>query len=621
MFSHKKKRSDREGTIQTQAAQSQFSPKPFGIQQTTEVSQSSPVDLQAQYESARQGFNFGNIAISPPKNAFPAIQKKVTVGKAGDKYEQEAEQVAPKVVQSINLPSTEVGNSELGVQKQQEQSSHAQINPIQAYRQQTVQRERDKYVTNRPVGGGLRVQPQKENRGIENFRNMSPMLQLMRENFIQKNQDMQWNQQGMKANSIQRQEKEEELAMKPDSSIQRNNMEMEEENIQGKGLQGGAVTSEFEQKLQKAKSAGQPLQPELQAKMGQAMGADFSGVKVHNDVRSDQLNQSIQAKAFTTGSDVFFKQGAYNPNSRHGQELIAHELTHVVQQTGASSHVQRQDDNVLQRKIYPNEKMEPTKAIDPDIVRQKLLSRSILNKETEQILRYYSGEKEHISIGELIQKMKTTISVNAKRKAELDAENEEENAYVAEQKALLRVNRRLPEIIPYNIPEIDNKEAAEIFSNKPLPLDGGDDYANMLQYQKIYLGNEYHEIKNEEIPAYFRAISLFDPQSEHKDMTSENLLTMIDMIVDKSMKPICWASGFDEGSGYDTAKNNPGNLLPVIWPQSVKLKKGKEVYRGDKRAPWDSTIKDNQGLSAWSETKEEGIYGKNIMRHTFLPLS
>ncbi|MGA7931951.1 MAG: DUF4157 domain-containing protein [Kovacikia sp.] len=70
----------------------------------------------------------------------------------------------------------------------------------------------------------------------------------------------------------------------------------------------------------------------LQRKLGQAMGADFSGVKVHTDNQADQLSRSIQAKAFTTGQDVFFRHGAYQPGSRRGQELIAHELTHVVQQ-------------------------------------------------------------------------------------------------------------------------------------------------------------------------------------------------------------------------------------------------------------------------------------------------
>ena len=66
------------------------------------------------------------------------------------------------------------------------------------------------------------------------------------------------------------------------------------------------------------------------------MGADFSGVRVHTDTQSDQLNRSIQAKAFTTGQDVFFRSGEYNPGSKGGQELIAHELTHVVQQNGST---------------------------------------------------------------------------------------------------------------------------------------------------------------------------------------------------------------------------------------------------------------------------------------------
>jgi hypothetical protein len=70
--------------------------------------------------------------------------------------------------------------------------------------------------------------------------------------------------------------------------------------------------------------------------MGQAMGADFSGVTIHTDSQSDQLNRSIQAKAFTTGQDIFFRQGAYQPGGRDGQELIAHELTHVVQQNGSA---------------------------------------------------------------------------------------------------------------------------------------------------------------------------------------------------------------------------------------------------------------------------------------------
>jgi hypothetical protein len=79
---------------------------------------------------------------------------------------------------------------------------------------------------------------------------------------------------------------------------------------------------------------------------------------VHTDSQSDQLNKSIQAKAFTTGQDIFFRQGAYEPNSRGGQELIAHELTHVVQQNGGA--VQRsQETPKIQNQI-------PTKTGLPD---------------------------------------------------------------------------------------------------------------------------------------------------------------------------------------------------------------------------------------------------------------
>jgi len=169
-----------------------------------------------------------------PEASPPPIQPKLTVGAVGDKYEQEADDVASQVVKQINIPGAE------------------------------IQRES---------------------------------------------------------------ELEEEVQLKP---------------LQRVGEEGGAIDSGLESQINSAKGGGQSLDSDLKQSMGQAMGADFSGVKVHTDSQSDQLNQSIQAKAFTTGSDVFFKQGEYNPSSKSGQELIAHELTHVVQQTGSSKDSQAQ---------------------------------------------------------------------------------------------------------------------------------------------------------------------------------------------------------------------------------------------------------------------------------------
>ncbi len=178
--------------------------------------------------------------------------------------------------------------------------------------------------------------------------------------------------------SVQRQDsmEQDEIQMKPViSKIQREeSMEDEDEELQMKSLVqkrenvgGGEASNDLESSIQSARGSGQSLDPNLQEKMGQAMGADFSDVKVHTDSQSDQLNKSIQAKAFTTGHDVFFRQGAYEPNSLGGQELIAHELTHVVQQKGST--VQRL---VQPKKKYPNPNVEVlSKSFDKPIIQAK----------------------------------------------------------------------------------------------------------------------------------------------------------------------------------------------------------------------------------------------------------
>jgi hypothetical protein len=106
------------------------------------------------------------------------------------------------------------------------------------------------------------------------------------------------------------------------------------------------ASPDLESSIQRARGGGQPLDDGIRERMEGAFGADFSRVRVHTDGTSDQLNQSIQAKAFTTGQDVFFRKGAYNPGSRGGQELLAHELTHVVQQGSA---IQPKQKEGLQR--------------------------------------------------------------------------------------------------------------------------------------------------------------------------------------------------------------------------------------------------------------------------------
>lgn len=79
-------------------------------------------------------------------------------------------------------------------------------------------------------------------------------------------------------------------------------------------------------------SGGQPLADPVRAEMEARMGHDFSDVRVHTDSAADHSARSVQAHAYTAGSDIVFQRGTYDPDSEGGKTLLAHELTHVVQQ-------------------------------------------------------------------------------------------------------------------------------------------------------------------------------------------------------------------------------------------------------------------------------------------------
>lgn len=97
---------------------------------------------------------------------------------------------------------------------------------------------------------------------------------------------------------------------------------------------GGELDDELSNQINSKRGSGSQLDSGVAGSMSEQMGHDFSGVNVHTDSSADRLSRSIGAKAFTTGNDIFFKEGAYSPGSSDGQSLLAHELTHVVQQDG-----------------------------------------------------------------------------------------------------------------------------------------------------------------------------------------------------------------------------------------------------------------------------------------------
>ena len=108
----------------------------------------------------------------------------------------------------------------------------------------------------------------------------------------------------------------------------------------------GNVLPDVERAIESSRGGGQSLDRGVQAQMGQALNADFSGVRVHTDAGADGLNQSLSARAFTTGRDIYFRQGEYNPGNSGGRELLAHELTHVVQQNPDKVQTKSDDDGI-----------------------------------------------------------------------------------------------------------------------------------------------------------------------------------------------------------------------------------------------------------------------------------
>jgi hypothetical protein len=131
---------------------------------------------------------------------------------------------------------------------------------------------------------------------------------------------------------------EEELKWQPieeeEEKLQRQPMEEEEKELQAKAISDNIseVNPDFESHIHSLKGGGQPLSENDRAFFEPRFGRDFNSIRVHSDNRAADLSKSINAKAFTLGQDVVFGSSQYSPENITGKRLIAHELTHVIQQ-------------------------------------------------------------------------------------------------------------------------------------------------------------------------------------------------------------------------------------------------------------------------------------------------
>ena len=86
-------------------------------------------------------------------------------------------------------------------------------------------------------------------------------------------------------------------------------------------------------RIDDASNGGAPLDHSARGHLESTLGADFSAVRVHRGGLGDSLAGDVEATAFTTGLDIFFRDGAYAPATTAGLKLLAHEAMHTVQQS------------------------------------------------------------------------------------------------------------------------------------------------------------------------------------------------------------------------------------------------------------------------------------------------
>jgi hypothetical protein len=205
------------------------------------------------------------------------VQTQLKVGQPNDKYEQEADRVAGQV---MSMPDSSIHLQPIG----DEEEEPIQAKPLAESITPLIQRQADEeeeLIQSKPI---LQQQPAEEEEEI------MPKLQL--------------------------QEEEEEL-LQPKSDSREI-----------------GLVPELESEINNLNGKGQALPEETRAFFEPRFGQDFSQVKTHTDSSANKLARSIHARAFTKGNNIVFGRGEFSPGNTNGKTLLAHELTHVVQQNG-----------------------------------------------------------------------------------------------------------------------------------------------------------------------------------------------------------------------------------------------------------------------------------------------
>lgn len=243
------------------------------------------------------------------------FQPKLTINAPNDQYEREADTVADQVVNEQNSNSNAAGlNGQATIQRK----------PIsQIQRLATPAEEKMPSTNDGRMAEDKMIQEKPEIQRMDAPKEEEKPVQKMDAPKEEEKPVQKMDAPKEEEKPIQKADEKEELQAK----------EEKEELIQAKSQGGTSQASpNFSSRLSASKGQGSALPKNTQAQMEQGIGADFSQVRIHTDSEAANMNKEISAQAFTHGQDVYFNQGKFSPDSTEGKRLLAHELTHVVQQ-------------------------------------------------------------------------------------------------------------------------------------------------------------------------------------------------------------------------------------------------------------------------------------------------
>ena len=240
-------------------------------------------------------------------------QPKLTVSQPGDAFEQEADAMAQSVVKSAS-PAQTTPPTEPQIHRQAEEEE-----PVQTKSELMRAEEEEEPVQAKPD----------VMRATEEEEPVQTKSELMRAE--EEEEPVQAKPDVMRA----AEEEEEPVQAKPD--VMRMDEQTEEEPVQAKSETPQSAKPDLTQQLKQQKGQGKSLPKSIQQEMATAFNYDFSDVKIHTGTEAVQMTRQLHALAFTHGQDIYFNEGKYDPESESGKQLLAHELTHVVQQNPGSA--------------------------------------------------------------------------------------------------------------------------------------------------------------------------------------------------------------------------------------------------------------------------------------------